>query len=78
MISRGEVALIVATKGAAVGLLSDVFMTPVVIMVVFTTIITPVLLKFVFSSKDKTSHENNCEKSDNPNITDIEKKTLKV
>lgn len=78
MISRGEVALIVATKGAAVGLLSDVFMTPVVIMVVFTTIITPVLLKFVFSSKDKTSYENNCEKSDNPNITDIEKNTQSV
>lgn len=51
MISRGEVALIVANKGASVGLMSDKFMTPLVIMVVFTTIITPILLKFVFPKK---------------------------
>ena len=53
MISRGEVALIVATKGEAVGLMSDKFFAPVIIMVVFTTVVTPVLLKLVF--KDKTS-----------------------
>ena len=53
MISRGEVALIVANKGEAVGLMSDKFFAPVIIMVVFTTVITPVLLKLVF--KDKTS-----------------------
>ena len=48
MISRGEVALIVASKGTAVGLMSSAFLGPVVIMVVFTTIITPVLLKIIF------------------------------
>ena len=32
MISRGEVALIVANKGASVGLMSEKFMTPLVIM----------------------------------------------
>ena len=53
MISRGEVALIVASKGAVVGLMSEKYMTPIVIMVVFTTIITPILLKFVFP-KQKT------------------------
>ena len=53
MISRGEVALIVANKGKAVGLMSDKFFAPVIIMVVFTTVVTPVLLKLVF--KDKTS-----------------------
>ncbi len=51
MISRGEVALIVANKGASVGLMSNEFMTPLVIMVVFTTIVTPILLKFVFPKK---------------------------
>ena len=51
MISRGEVALIVANKGASVGLMSEKFMTPLVIMVVFTTIVTPILLKFVFPKK---------------------------
>ena len=52
MVSRGEVALIVANKGAAVGLMSDKFFAPIVIMVVLTTIITPVLLKIVFKDKD--------------------------
>ncbi len=51
MVSRGEVALIVASKGSTFGLMGSVFFGPIVIMVVVTTIITPVLLKFVFSRK---------------------------
>lgn len=53
MVSRGEVALIVASKGAALGLLSTVQFGPIVIMVVVTTIITPILLKFVFKESDE-------------------------
>ena len=49
MISRGEVALIVASKGAAVGLMSNNIMGPIIIVVVITTIITPILLKPVFN-----------------------------
>lgn len=48
MISRGEVALIVASKGAAVGLLGSNFLGPVVLVVIITTIITPILLKLAF------------------------------
>lgn len=48
MISRGEVALIVANKGAALGLMGTQFMGPVVIVVILTTIIAPILLKPVF------------------------------
>lgn len=51
MVSRGEVALIVANKGNAVGLMSTNLLGPVVITVVVTTIITPILLKIVFRSK---------------------------
>jgi Kef-type K+ transport system membrane component KefB len=51
MISRGEVALIVASKGAAIGLLGANFLGPVVIVVVITTIITPILLKVVYKEK---------------------------
>ncbi len=51
MISRGEVALIVANKGAAAGLLGDNFMGPIVLVVVATTIITPILLKPVFKGE---------------------------
>lgn len=45
MISRGEVALIVAQKGYHMGLLSGRLFSPVVLVVIVTTIITPVLLK---------------------------------
>lgn len=53
MISRGEVALIVAAKGQAVGLMGQTFFGPVIIMVIFTTVITPILLKLVFSRGKK-------------------------
>ena len=54
MVTRGEVTLIIASKGLALGLMSSYFLTPVILMVVFTSIFTPILLKIVFS-KDKSS-----------------------
>ena len=51
MISRGEVALIVASKGEALGLMSEQLMGPVVIVVIITTIVAPILLKPVFHDK---------------------------
>lgn len=64
MISRGEVALIVASKGNAVGLMSADLLGPVVIVVVITTIIAPIFLKMTFSGKKKESayEENNLMK----------------
>ena len=55
MISRGEVALIVANKGAALGILSGVFFGPTIIIVIVTTIITPILLKIVFSRQKRNA-----------------------
>jgi Kef-type K+ transport system membrane component KefB len=52
MISRGEVALIVATKGASVGLMDDKFFAPIILIVIITTLITPILLKIVYSRKN--------------------------
>ncbi|MCI9061918.1 MULTISPECIES: cation:proton antiporter [Romboutsia] len=52
MVSRGEVALIVASKGAALGVLSNVLLGPIVIVVVVTTIISPILLKLAFRDKE--------------------------
>ncbi len=51
MISRGEVALIVADKGASYGLVSEAMFPPVVLMVIVTTLITPLLLKLVFKGQ---------------------------
>lgn len=53
MISRGEVALIVADKGKSYGLVSDKLFAPVILMVIVTTLITPILLKLVFKLDDK-------------------------
>lgn len=48
MISRGEVALIVATKGMSMELMKDEFFAPLVLVVVATTIVTPILLKLAY------------------------------
>lgn len=61
MISRGEVALIVASKGEAVGLMNDKYFAPIVIMVVVTTIITPILLKLVYKKKNPTDTDTKGE-----------------
>ena len=45
MISRGEVALIVAQKGARAGLVSEKMFPAIVLMVIVTTLVTPLLLK---------------------------------
>lgn len=55
MISRGEVALIVANKGIALGLMLPEFLAPIVIVVVITTVITPILLKVAFKDRSKNS-----------------------
>ena len=47
MVCRGEVALIVAQKGISVGLLSEIFFAPVVIMVLVTTLLSPINFKNV-------------------------------
>ncbi len=57
MISRGEVALIVANKGKDNGLISEELFAPIIIMVVVTTVVTPILLKLVFRSKDTADNE---------------------
>ena len=65
MISRGEVALIVANKGAALGLMSTTFFGPIIITVVATTIIAPILLKLVFRSPRKAGRSICCGAEEN-------------
>ena len=49
MVSRGGVALIVAQKGITVGVLSEIFFAPVVIMVLVTKLLSPIILKMLFA-----------------------------
>ncbi len=51
MISRGEVALIIANKGVALGLLNKQYFGPIIVIVIVTTLITPILLKLVYSER---------------------------
>lgn len=49
MISRGEVAIITANIGLQKGIISEEIFLPTLIVVILTTIVTPVLLKLAFS-----------------------------
>ncbi len=55
MMTRGEVALIVSQKGLSVGLLTPVYFTSVILLIIVSSISTPILLKILYA-KD-TSEE---------------------
>ena len=52
MMTRGEVALIVAQRGLSVGMLDHRYFTAVILLIIVSSIITPLLLKYLYS-KDK-------------------------
>ncbi|MDX1359075.1 MAG: cation:proton antiporter [Clostridia bacterium] len=51
MVARSEVALIVTNKGVAAGIITAAMFAPIALMVIITSILTPVLLKLVFTAK---------------------------
>lgn len=53
MMTRGEVALIVAQKGLAVGMIDSVYFTAVILLIIVSSISTPILLKLLYSHDDK-------------------------
>lgn len=55
MVSRGEVALIVAQKGYASGMLESTLFAPIVLVVIVTTLLTPILLKVVMKEKTEAA-----------------------
>lgn len=59
MISRGEVALILATTGLASGLLHPEYFTPVILVVIITTLVTPPLLKYTIKRDEKKKFATN-------------------
>lgn len=56
MMTRGEVALIVAQKGLSVGMISPVYFTSVILLIIVTSISTPIILKLLYA-KDKEGTE---------------------
>lgn len=64
MMPRGEVALIIAQKGAAIGLMNPAFYGPIIVMVVFTAITTPIFFKLAVSrQKEKGKYDGLVESS---------------
>ena len=53
MMTRGEVALIVAQKGLAVGLIPPVYFTAVILLIMVSSIVTPVILKLLYRKEDR-------------------------
>ena len=48
MMTRGEVALIVSQKGLAVGLLDPVYFTSVILLIICSSITTPIVMKVLY------------------------------
>ena len=49
MMTRGEVALIVSQKGLSVGLVNPVYFTAVILLIITSSILTPIILKVLYS-----------------------------
>ncbi|MCR4845940.1 MAG: cation:proton antiporter [Eubacterium sp.] len=49
MMTRGEVALIVSKKGLEVGMLDSKYFTSVILLIVVSSIITPIILKMLYA-----------------------------
>ncbi len=54
MMSRGEVALIVAQKGASAGIIQSSLFAAVIVLVIVSTIATPILLKLLYKNEPPT------------------------
>ena len=48
MMARGEVALIVADRGISAGLMPEAFLTPIVLLVIVSSFLTPAFLKLAY------------------------------
>ncbi len=52
MMTRGEVALIVSQKGLSVGLLTPVYFTSVILLIIISSIATPIILKLLYAKDE--------------------------
>ncbi|MGH2524656.1 MAG: cation:proton antiporter, partial [Anaerolineales bacterium] len=62
MISRGEVGLIVASVGLSEGLIDEVVFAEIVLVVLVTTVLTPLLLRWAYARAERAPREKEREK----------------
>ena len=53
MMTRGEVALIVSQKGLSVGLLSPAYFTSVILLIIVSSVLTPIILKILYAKESE-------------------------
>ena len=56
MMTRGEVALIVAQKGLAVGMVEPKYFTSVILLILMSSVASPILLKLLYKGEDRPDH----------------------
>lgn len=52
MMTRGEVALIVSQKGLSVGMMDNEYFTAVILLIIVSSIATPILLKLIYAKEE--------------------------
>lgn len=70
MMTRGEVALIVAQKGLAVGMVSPEYFTSVILLILCSSVASPILLKLMYKGEKKPDHGHSG--GENPDIDETE------
>ncbi len=57
MMTRGEVALIITNKGLGLGIIDSSYFTAVILLIIVSSIVTPIVLKLLFGKTDGEKNE---------------------
>ena len=71
MMTRGEVALIVSQKGLAVGMVSPEYFTSVILLILCSSIASPIMLKLLYKGEKKPDHAHSGGVNPDIDETDI-------
>jgi Kef-type K+ transport system membrane component KefB len=66
MVSRGEVGLIVASVGLTEGLIDDMVFAEIVLVVLVTTVITPLLLRWAYAQSERRAAPSDAQLPNTP------------
>ena len=61
MMTRGEVALIVSQKGLSVGLLDPIYFASVILLIIVSSVSTPIIMKLLYRGEPPAVQENAAE-----------------
>lgn len=63
MMTRGEVALIVSQKGLSAGIIDSIYFSPVILLIIISSILTPIFMKLLFRGETAVDNAENAEKT---------------